>query len=70
MVTADTHQLRRLIVRLLTDVFNPEANEIPDTFDSPPLMKYSPDRSEGVTRDEGMSRRFGGKAEWVVLGGE
>ena len=70
-----SHQLRKLIVRLLIDVFNLEANNMPDgtsnlskryghnmpRYDPAPLTKRPPDHLEGILRDKGTDRRFGEK---------
>ena len=66
-----SHQLRKLTVRLLADVFNLRANELSGgisnplkhcwrgtRYDSVFPTKHPPDRSEGVVCDEGTDRRF------------
>ena len=68
-----SHQLGRLIVRLLADAFNLGANNMPGgtsnlskyyghstpRYDPAPLTKHPPDHLEEIIRDKGTNRCFG-----------
>jgi len=68
-----SRQLKTLIVRPLTDIFDVRANDLHGgmsnlsksyarrtlRYDPAPLMKYPPDHSEGFVCDERQARRFG-----------
>ena len=66
-----SHQLRRLTVRLLDNIFNLRTNGLfvgtsnplkhcwhNTRYDSVPPTKHPPDRSEGAVYDKGTNRRF------------
>ena len=67
-------EIKRLIVRLLIDPFDPRANKLPGgistplkhywyntRYDSVFLTNYSPNRPEGFICDKGTDRHFGQK---------